>query len=238
MYTIKLKLYKPSKRKKEIIDEAMKNYSLAYQFLLDRAFEDIKRIEKDFKDSRGRYSTMGVIRWIDKDLSKELNRFSIEPFKDALKFEFASTLVSYLNLKQNKKQVNFPCAYISDEKFEKMYDGILNDILEQKKDIFQCEAEIEKLIKKNKPKSLFFGRYDKIRNYCLLYDEKHDRYFLKIYLLNSKSLERKKINVNENRELKYIFKGFEIVKDRSRRECFIIVPLSFGKYQEGFLKKL
>ncbi|QCX34147.1 hypothetical protein FDN13_10755 [Caloramator sp. E03] len=237
MYTIKLKLYKPSNRKREIIDEAMKNYSLAYQYLLDKAYYDLKRIEKDFKDSRGSYSTMSVIKWIDKDLSKELNRFSIEPFKDALKMEFASTLVGYLKLKQNRKQVNFPCAYISDEKLESIYSDITRDLLEGKKDISCYESELERLFKKNRPKSLFFGRYDKNRNYCLLYDEKTNRYFVKLYLLNSKSLKRKKININENRKLKYIYKGFDEVKDRQRRECFIILPLSFGKYQEGYLKK-
>lgn len=237
MYTIKLKLYKPSKRKREIIDETMKNYSLAYQYLLDRAYEDIKRIERDFKDGRGSYSTMSVIKWIDKDICKELNRFSIEPFKDALKMEFASTLVGYLKLKQSKGRVCYPCAYISDEKLERMYSDIEKDFLENKKDFSYYEAEIEKILKKNKLKPLFFGRYDKNRNYCLLYDEKADRYFAKLYLLNVKSQKRKRINVSDERNLKYIFKDFETVEDRRRKECFLIFPLSFGKYQEEYLKQ-
>ena len=42
---------------------------------------------------------------IDKDLSARLNRFDAEPFKDALKIDFAMTFSSYMELKSKGKRV-------------------------------------------------------------------------------------------------------------------------------------
>lgn len=237
MRTIKLKIYSPSIRKREIMDEAMLNYSMAFQFLLNSAEGDIGRIEKDYKDKKGKYNELSVFKWISSDLSKELNKFNVEPFKDSLKLDFSAVIAGYLNLKRIKKQANYPVVYITKKEFEEKYINLLDQIKEGK-DTDWCENQIEKYMKKsNNYKSVLFSRYDTKRNYCLLYDKTSDRYFAKLYLLNAKSDKRRRPDLKNTRELTIINKNHELMEPNNRKQSFLILPLSFGKWQEGYLKQ-
>lgn len=83
---------------------------------------------------------------------------------------------------------------------------------------------------------ILFCRYSEIRDYCLLYDRDNDKYFVKMYMMNSKSELKRVINASKHKKLYYINKDKKAVKSSSRKERFIIVPLSFGKWQEEYLK--
>jgi putative transposase len=102
MLTIKLKLYKPSLRKRTIIDEAMYDYTRACQFLLDRAEMQIETIQNNCMDSRGKYRASNLVGWIDKQTDKQLNQFKVEPFKDSIKIDVASMLATYLTAKKRE----------------------------------------------------------------------------------------------------------------------------------------
>lgn len=111
MKTIELKLFKPSLTKRMVMDEALDNYSRAYEFLLNKAYKEIDLIEEKYIDSIGRYRAKNISKWITKEISKELNMFNIEPFKDSIKIDFSSTLASYLTLKIRGEKVSFPTAF-------------------------------------------------------------------------------------------------------------------------------
>ena len=230
MRTITLKLHKPSRRKREIIDKAMLNYSLAYQYLLDRAFSEIETIKKEYRDKRGGYRGNAVAKWIDKDISRELNRFKIEPFKDSLKMDFGMTMASYLNLSEIQQNVHYPIAYLPEEVWQEKVDTIVDDLAAGRRDLRECEREARKIIEKSTSlRPLFFCRYALNRDYCLLYDSVNNRYYAKIYLLNVKSEDRKHIKANKNRKLWYICKDDKTLENTGRKERFLLFHLSFGK---------
>lgn len=235
--TIVFKLYKPTSGKKAIIDQAMTNYSRAYQFLLNTAQVDIDLIKEKYADSRGRFRGSYIKKWIDSDIDKELNKFQIEPFKDSIKIDFSAALAGYLNLKSKDNAVNYPFAYIGKDDFQKEYNSLLdeyssNDISEN------LQHQLSKLISRyDKVRPLFFCRYATNRNYSLLYDAKKDKYFAKIYLMNAKSDKLPAASNIENKELHYIDKTKTLFKEGRTKRCFLLFPLSFGRFQEKYLKE-
>ncbi len=209
MRTILLKLYKPSKSKVKIIDEAMINYNKAYRYLLEKAYENVEEISQNYKDNKGRYRASNISKWIDSDLSRELNKFDVQPFKDALKLEIGMNLASFLSLRsmQTKCRPKDSRPDIPDN------------------------LELQNL------RPIYFCRYDTCRSYCLLYDRETDRYFVKLYLLNSHNAKGVGSTGLRHCHLQYIFSKGGFLEDSRKKETFIIVPLSFGKYQEQFLRK-
>lgn len=238
MRTIVLKIYKPSKIKRTIMDEAMLNYSKAFQHMLDKAEKQIDAIGESSRDKRGRYRSNLILRWIDTDLMRELSQFSVEPFKDSLRIDFASTLAGYFNLKAKGINANYPHTFISEEDFNKKYDELLESLNENNESLAYIENEINKLANKSgRSRSLFFCRYSKIRNFCLLYDSDKDKYYAKVYVMNVKNEKRRELNTSADNKLIYISADKEIYKDYSSKKCYLLLPLSFGKWQESYLKR-
>ncbi len=87
----------------------------------------------------------------------------------------------------------------------------------------------------NRPRPIYFCRYDNKRNYCLLYDQLKDKYYVKLYLMNY-SHARLAAGRGESK-LYYIHKDNTPLERERKKETFLILPLSFGKYQEQFLKQ-
>ncbi len=203
--TIHLKLHKPGKLKREILQKAFENYNNAFNYLLKTAFENIEEIENNFKSPKGTYSTLSLSKWVSREISNELNKFDVQPFKDSLKLDFGMTMASYFVQKQTKPDMIFP-------NFRQ------DNTLEQ-----------EKL------RPIYFCRYDTKRSFCLLYDSDSNKYFAKLFLMNVKSSKVRKIPA-DNRELVYISKNPKPAKSL-KKETFIIIPLSFGKWQENMLRQ-
>lgn len=203
--TILLKIHKPGKLKREIIQKAFENYNNAFNYLLKGAFENIDVIENNYKSPRGTYSALSLSKWVDSDVSNELNKFDVQPFKDSLKLDFGMTMASYFVQKQTNPDMVFPSM---------KQDGIQGQ---------------------EKQRPIYFCRYDTKRSFCLLYDEVSNRYFAKLFLMNTKNSKIRK-KPADNRELTYISKNSEPAKSL-KKETFIITPLSFGKWQESMLKQ-
>lgn len=237
MHTIVLQLYKPSTRKKSIIDEAMLNYSRAFQYLLDKAYEDLKLITENYRDYNGGYSAKGLAKWISGSLNKELNRFCIEPLKDSIKIDFASVLAGYLNLKSRDANTKYPYTYVCDEKVQEEYEKLIDMCTEDNEFYEELEHNINKLLNKsNNLRAIYFCRYSKNRNYSLLYNPDSNRYYVKLYLMNSKNENRKPLNPSD-KTLIYVDKDREVFKERESKKSFLLLPLSFGRWQEAYLKK-
>lgn len=203
--TINLKLHNPSTLKREIIDTAFINYNNAFNYLLKKAFENIDQIKNNYKSSKGTYSTLSLSKWIDKELSAEINQFDIQPFKDSLKLDIGMTLASYFVQKELNPDMLFPSFKLGG------------------------------VTKQDKLRPIYFCRYDTKRSFCFLYDSNNDKFFAKLFLMNSKNA-KKRTNLTITRKLKYISKSEEEVKCL-KKETFIIVPLSFGKWHENMLKQ-
>jgi putative transposase len=196
--TIHLKLHNPGKAKQSVIETSFLNYNNAFDYLLQKAHADIDRIENGYRTKKGTYSTLALSKWVDKDLSKEINRFDIQPFKDSLKLDLGMALANYFVQKKSNPEIPFPHSH-------------------------------------GKSRPIYFCRYDTKRSFCLLYDNENDKYFVKLFLMNTKGAKLRS-NTTINRELTYIFKNHDTVKPL-KKETFIIMPLSFGKWQEEMLKK-
>lgn len=201
--TITLKLYKPGKGKREILDRALENYNKAFEFLLKRAYEEIDDISGKYKADLGNYNVShynarAVSKWVGEDLCRELNQFDVQPFKDSLKFELGMTLASYLELREVMENVGFP-------DFRKM-------------------------------RPVYFCRYDIKRSYSLLYDAENGKYYVKLYLLNARGARAMESQDRVQSKLRYIFRDSRLFEGYPKRATYIILPLSFGKYQESFLK--
>lgn len=220
--TIVLKLHKPSRIKCEIIDSAILNYNNAFRYLLKRAYMDLKEIRKKYEGKKG-CSCLTLSKWIDNEIGKDLNRFDVQPFKDSIKLDFGMTLASYLSIGASNPKASFP-------KFKELENTRDNGLL-SRSDIKEAGLSGVHL------RPIYFCRYDTKRSYCILYDRKRDRYFAKLYLMNNKNAKRVSTDKQRRGELFYISKNSSAVGRGKRKESFIIMPLSFGKYQEEFLKQ-
>lgn len=238
MRTIILKLYRPGKRKREILDKALESYSKAYQYLLDQALGQIGEIRSNYMDNKGNYRAANVSAWIDRDISRELNSFGIEPFKDSLKIDFGMTLASYLSLGRVQKHVSYPIAYVSDEQFREKFSHMEQQMAKSGKDADAVERELSKLERKAGCfKPLFFCRNAINRDFSILYDAASQRYFAKLYLMNVKSEDRKALYTQTDRELMHIQREGKLLDKTSKRERYLVFPLSFGQWQEQYLRQ-
>jgi len=203
--TISLKLHNPSTLKRNIIASAFLNYNNAFNYLLKKAFENIDEIETKYKSPKGTYSMLTLSKWIDKELSAQINQFDIQPFKDSLKLDFGMALASYFVQKKLNPDMLFPN--------------------------FKTEA----VTSQDKLRPIYFCRYDTKRSFCFLYDAENEKFFAKLFLMNNKNAKRR-TNLKVSRKLNYISKNQKEVKSL-KKETFIIVPLSFGKWQENMLRQ-
>lgn len=199
--TIVLKLHKPGRNKRAILDAALNNYNLAFNWLLKKAYEDIENIEQSYRNTKGTYTALRLSKWVGKDLSEKLNRFDVEPFKDSLKLDIGMVLAGYFAKKNNSPGFSFPN--------------------------FECNPE--------RKRPIYFCRYDTNRSYSLLYDIENKKYYAKLYLLNSTNALSAGRKAAE-RKVKYILPQEQYLQRKSKRETFIILPLSFGKWQENILE--
>jgi len=150
--TLMLRLYKPSKFKQEIMDTAILNYTNALQYLLQKYKNQVIELSQSERHvSRGR-----LLSLIDKDTTRELNDFAVQPFKDSLKVDFAMTAATFSAQSRKRQNTGYPNVMASSH-----YP--LHEF-----------------------HSLYFGRYALNRDYCLLYDEYTGRFYAKLYLLNRK----------------------------------------------------
>lgn len=199
--TISLKLYKPSKVKKSIMDNALGNYSRAFDFVVDKGFDSLDILEKLSQEKNPQTK---ISRWCSQRFGKELNYFNIEPFKDSIIIDFATFILGFLAMKKRKPQMDKPSA-------------------------FTGEMEVERY------RPIYFCRTSPKRDFSILYDEERERFYLKLYLLNRNS-ELKRMQTSQDNGLVYIHTAGGSLTATGKADRFIIVPLAFGKWQEGYLK--
>lgn len=220
--TITLKLHKPGKNKRKVLDDAILNYNKAYRHLLERAHGELGEIREIGTDENGAFSSYALSRWMGGKFGQELDQYNVQPFKDSLKLELGTALESYFKLEASGRQVGFP-------KVQGLEDGDRNRDSGDEGHDGPCCADFDRL------RPVYFCRYDTKRSYSLLYDREKDRYFAKLYLMNAANAKEVSSNGPGGR-LEYIHRKAEPFEFNRKKATFIIVPLSFGKRQEQILK--
>lgn len=155
--TLMLKIFKPTKAKQKIMDDAICRYSQALQFLLQKYRGDLISIAR----SDQTVSRSVLLKLIEKETLKQLNQYGVEPFKDSIKIEFAALSAIYITQFRKNRKVRFPCVF---------------------REALQTDQH-----KGGKMHPLYFGRYAENRDYCLMVDSNTGRYYAKLYLLNAKN---------------------------------------------------
>jgi putative transposase len=232
--TITLKLHNPSSYKKRVMDEALMNYTRAFQYLLQRANDEIEEISSNFIDEKGQYRTYNIKNWFRGDIDAKLNEFSIEPFKDSIKIDFSGVIAEYLTKQKMGEDINFPSGYISEEEHEKKASRVVHSFGDNC-EITHSNNTLIQGYKKMRP--IYFCRYSERRNFCVLYAPLEDRYYAKVYLMNVKNDKRKIALCNNSKKLIYINKNKDSFIENGRKNCYLLFPLAFGKYQEEYLRE-
>lgn len=230
--TITLKIYKPSRKKREIMDIALYNYGRALQLLFDRCEEKVTALSDDSRIKRNE-----LLSLIGKPVLKELNLYNAEPFKDALKYDFAAAIFAYMAQRRQNPRSGYPAAEIDRERLDSCLSDILTRLDGGALSAARADELLTKLLyKSGRLHSVYFGRYAQNRDYCLLYDDYTKRFYAKLYLLNAAN---RTIDEKNSRKsyLKYIMPGLPQAELNETKKRYILVPLAFGKYQLDTLKK-
>lgn len=230
--TLTLQLYRPGTRKRALMDQAFLHYSQALQFLTDRCREEIVRLAL----SGGRVTRLQLVGLVDKKMSEELNRFSVQPFKDSLKIEFASLAAAYIGQKRLSGSVGYPFTFLDVPRYESAVADCISRFDGGRLSSGNFRKECSRLISHaGKPHSIYFGRYSLDRDFCLLYDEVKDRFYTKLYLLNSEEGYGSGEPDGSSR-LRYVAEGLPPAVNKGGKKRYIIVPLAFGREQHAALK--
>ena len=105
--TVTLKLHRPSRLKLSYLQTATERYSQAFHWLLGQAGEQLDALRAGAGSSASGISSRQLRLWVDKDMSLALNRFGVEPFKDALKNDFAAWMAGYLARREQDSGFRF-----------------------------------------------------------------------------------------------------------------------------------
>ncbi len=251
--TIVLKLHKPGKGKREMLDQALENYNKAFQFLLRKAYANLDDLQAKFGETGGKFAAITLSKLIDKKTLQALNQFHVQPFKDSLQLDFGMALASNLRLRESEPGTGFfglACRGRADhfacgkgcrdgsggDYLGVSHEGGPSGILKPAPHIASSYSSDDGLhLDRTRP--VYFCRYDVKRCYSLLYDREKDKYYAKLYIANREHAR----NVPEGRsgrsKLSYICSENRILERSSRKETFIVVPLSFGRWQEKWLKE-
>lgn len=230
--TIKVELYKPSARKRAVLQEAFKNYSEAFSFLE----HEVNQNKWLYEQLEGEFRGSAFSRLLLKEYGQRLKSFEVEPFIDSLVLDFSI----YWERKRSMLKASAKGGPPTGKK--SIYAGksrsqLLDAMVLEKGNGKKLLKRLEQMDEENVGKSIYFCRNDRVRNFCILYDPRNQRYFAKLYLLNGRSPYKKRITPSGGRVLYSITNGKELFVDGSSPKSYVIFPLSFGDYQRKQLKE-
>lgn len=231
--TLMLQIFKPSGKKKRLMDEAIGNYSEALEFLTEKYRDQIEKLS----ESGEKITKTRLLKVIDKEAAKALNAYNAQPFKDSLKMEFASIAAAYIAQKKRFGTAGYPLPYVNNENYGSSVSELISQFDNGEIGKRKFRSSYTRLITKTgRPHPVYFGRYSLNRDYCLLYDEFKDRFYAKLYLANFSGSVVGGQGAS-GLSLKYVAPGLPPVYDSVGKRRYIVTPLAFGKKQYADLKK-
>ena len=121
--TLVLKLHRPSATKKELIDLAISRYNRALSYLFEHTKENVEPIMREMQEG-GAYRTRRITALLQKEMMERLNEFGVQPFKDALKLDYAMAMVAWLSLRKTQKRARYPQILV-EEGFDQHFFSLL-----------------------------------------------------------------------------------------------------------------
>ena len=122
--TVVLKLHNLSGAKKAVIDDAISRYNRALTYLFGHTRENVGPIASEMKSGSG-FLTRRITALLKKEVMDELNQFGVQPFKDALKLDYAMTMVGWLSLRKTQKTARYPHGALDEEAFQERFTDCL-----------------------------------------------------------------------------------------------------------------
>jgi putative transposase len=229
--TLTLGIYRPSAHKRAIIDRALLSYSRALEYLL----AENRPLLEDIAAQHGTRSRRELVDMAC-PYAPQLNRFGAQPFKDALKLEFAARAAAYLNASRTKA-TGFPHIYVDPDEVPAALKMLAADfdsgLIRRAEYERRCSAL---LARSGRLHPLYFGRYSILRDYCLLYDEFSGRFYAKLTLMNSSGRERAAEGEGKL-SLRCVAPGMPALPNTPGKRSYIVVPLAFGKREQKDLMR-
>lgn len=227
--TLELQLYEPTRKKREILDSAMLNYSQALEYLLRCHGAHIKELA-----CLGRPAAKKeLLSLATAENMKQLNTFGIQPFKDSIKMEFAGIAAAFIAQYRGDPKTGFPSVNIDDRDYYDTFDSLIRNYDKMNISKREFAAGVTTLLRHSgRLHMLYFGRYAANRDYCLLYDELTGRFYAKLYILNRQSAMPCR-SVNDR--LRYVSAGTPLFETDNGPVRYLVFPLMFGEYQKSQL---
>lgn len=217
--TISIKLQRPSKWKRDAIEIAMADYSLALETVLRAVRPRLPRT--------GTLSRAACLRLFDSAVMQSVDHLAVEPFKDSVKLEAYSILRDYLQ-KSHKlgRARRYPSIMATQEDLEEYFSG--NKL---------SAYELNRLLGKyEKVEPLFFCRNSPNRDFSILCDRKTGTYYAKFYLFNRANAVLSP--PDDELRLQYINGDKSFLKKKRKKVRFILVPLLPGDWQLRHIKEV
>ena len=183
LLTAKFKVHNPSRRKQEVINTALEEYTRAYSYLLDWCRENLATIEAEGK-FRDRYSETSIRKLMPK--TKDLNHFRLHSSAyDALLVDVSGAITSYLQLKQQDPNTTFPTCRDPDPE---AYPNALEEFAAVLDDEQEYNERRNRLLKltRSTVMPIYFSRADGVprnRNFSLLWDAEKERFHAIVFLM-------------------------------------------------------
>lgn len=222
--TCAFKLHNLSRHKRDVLDHALKEYTLAYGHILERVKPNEAALMEGAKwGTRGKYTDKSVRPHLP--TIPELDCAIHSTLKDSLLADVAGTLASYFTLKASGEKVSFPTARnpnpdaIGDtlKEFGSFGSPDPQEFLDAQSRLLQ--------ITRGAVMPLYFLRSDTSRNFTLLKRQNRPGLFAVLYLLPAKHSLCKKLEPMRDTLIR-VDTGDVF---NSRTATAILVPLELGE---------
>lgn len=230
--TMVLRIYRPDRCKRELMDTALLSYTRALEQLL----RCCKPAALMLAGSEERVTRARVQALATAVVLKSLNQFGVQPFKDALKQEFSTIMLGYIaRWRKTDGCAGYPCVRLEPQETAERMQMLVSQYDRGALPAGTARRQMASLLSHSgRVHPLYFGRYAEKRDYCLLYDPETDRFYAKLYLLNA---QNRLSAPPPGRELRVVAPGLPPARETKAFRRFIVVPLAFGKEQEAVLRQ-
>ena len=216
--TVSLKLLRPTGRKRAALDDAAERYSAA--------FEQLLRLLRACPQGSGKKAA--YLKQMDRQVMAGLDRWNVQPFKDALKLDAAMALSAYTGRLKNGLPVHYPVSRVSQPE-------LLKALWEQDLRRRDVDYLFQKL---GRQRPVLFCRYAQNRDYSLLYDASTGRYYAKLYLWNLADAASWNRPPARNSSLVYLGAPGGLLKENSPHPRYLLLPLELGDWQIERLREI
>ena len=209
--TVTIKLLPPTAKKRQVLEEAQRRYSMALEAILRACRPYSRQAEEE-----------GKLFFCPREVLKKADAFEAQPFKDALQRDAQGLVRGYLTRKKREKRSTYPVCRTEKEDLERILSHWDN---------FSTSEIYTNLDKYDTLRPVSFCRYAGGRDYSILRGEKGRRYYGKVYLLNRQgALEW----APSEDYLTDIYTG-EILREKRGRRRYLLLPLDAGPWQKKHL---